>query len=88
MTSQSVAAEGITSGQWAAALDVIQRLPSDASVLLVCHVNPDGDAIGSMLGVGLGLRGLGFQRIQATFPGPMEVPEPFQIGRASCRERV
>jgi phosphoesterase RecJ-like protein len=78
VTSQSVAAEGITSGQWAAALDVIQRLPSDASVLLVCHVNPDGDAIGSMLGVGLGLRGLGFQRIQATFPGPMEVPEPFQ----------
>jgi len=25
-------------------------------VLLACHVNPDGDALGSMLGVALGLR--------------------------------
>jgi phosphoesterase RecJ-like protein len=58
-------------------VDAVQKLPLDASVLLVCHVNPDGDALGSMLGVGLGLRSLGFRRLQATFPGPMEVPEPF-----------
>ena len=53
-------------------------LPADARVLLVCHVNPDGDALGSMLGFGLGLRRLGVRRLQATFPGPPEVPEPFQ----------
>lgn len=69
--------EGLSAGEWSAAVDAVQKLPLDASVLLVCHVNPDGDAIGSMLGVGLGLRSLGFRRLQATFPGPMEVPEPF-----------
>ena len=47
-------------------------------VLLICHVNPDGDALGSMLGFGLGLRRLGVRRLQATFPGPPEVPEPFR----------
>jgi bifunctional oligoribonuclease and PAP phosphatase NrnA len=69
--------EGLSAGEWSAAVDAVQKLPLDASVLLVCHVNPDGDAIGSMLGVGLGLQSLGFRRLQATFPGPMEVPEPF-----------
>lgn len=63
--------------EWSAAVDAVQKLPLDAAVLLVCHVNPDGDALGSMLGVGLGLRSLGFRQVQATFPGPLEVPEPF-----------
>jgi phosphoesterase RecJ-like protein len=40
-------------------------------------VNPDGDALGSMLGFGLGLRRLDVQQLQATFPGEFEVPEPF-----------
>jgi phosphoesterase RecJ-like protein len=55
----------------------IAGLPRDAVVLLVCHVNPDGDALGSMLGFGLGLRQLGFSRICATFPEPFEVPSVF-----------
>jgi phosphoesterase RecJ-like protein len=46
-------------------------------VLLICHVNPDGDALGSMLGFGLGLRRMGVSQVQATFPGEFEVPEPF-----------
>ena len=46
-------------------------------MLLICHVNPDGDALGSMLGFALGLRRLGVQHLQATFPGEFEVPEPF-----------
>jgi phosphoesterase RecJ-like protein len=50
----------------------------DARVLLICHVNPDGDALGTMLGFAHGLRRLGFQRIQATFPGPPVVPPPFR----------
>jgi phosphoesterase RecJ-like protein len=57
-------------------------LPVDASVLLICHVNPDGDALGSMLGFGLGLRriapSLGIARLAATFPGPLELPPPFR----------
>jgi phosphoesterase RecJ-like protein len=45
-------------------------------VLLVCHVNPDGDALGSMLGCGLGLSRLGLP-VQATFPAPFELAPPF-----------
>jgi phosphoesterase RecJ-like protein len=69
---------GPTEQEWAAAVAAITALPADASILLICHVNPDGDALGSMLGFGQGLRRLGFERLAATFPGPPEVPEPFQ----------
>ncbi len=55
----------------------VRALPRDASVLLACHVNPDGDALGSMLGFGLGLRRLGFTRVVASFPEPFEVPPVF-----------
>jgi phosphoesterase RecJ-like protein len=41
---------------WAAVVGFIQRA---AHILLICHVSPDGDAIGSLLGLGLGLRALG-----------------------------
>jgi phosphoesterase RecJ-like protein len=77
VSASRAVADGIRAADWDTAVGTIQRLSRDASVLLVCHVNPDGDAIGSMLGVGLGLRVLGFERVQATFPGPHEVPEPF-----------
>lgn len=69
---------GVRSADWQAAVAAVRRVPYDAPVLLACHVNPDGDAIGSMLAVGLGLRALGHQRVQATFPGPLELPEPYQ----------
>ncbi len=45
--------------------------------LLVCHVNPDGDALGSMLGCALALRRLG-RPAQATVPGEQELPEVFR----------
>jgi phosphoesterase RecJ-like protein len=63
---------------WAAAVEAVRGLPPDGKVLLVCHINPDGDALGSMLGFGLGLRRLGVHHLQATFPGRPEVPEPFR----------
>ncbi|TDC70830.1 bifunctional oligoribonuclease/PAP phosphatase NrnA [Micromonospora sp. KC606] len=69
---------GPTEADWAAAVAAVRRLPTGARVLLVCHVNPDGDALGSMLGFGLGLRRLGVRQLQATFPGPPEVPEPLR----------
>ncbi|WP_435795423.1 DHH family phosphoesterase [Micromonospora taraxaci] len=65
-----------TEADWAAAEALLRDLPVDARVLLICHVNPDGDALGSMLGFALGLRQLGVREVQATFPGPPEVPEP------------
>jgi phosphoesterase RecJ-like protein len=67
-----------TDEDWAAAVSAVSQLSADGRVLLVCHVNPDGDALGSMLGFGLGLRRLGVRQLQATFPGRPEVPEPFQ----------
>jgi phosphoesterase RecJ-like protein len=62
-----------------AAADAVIGADRDAPVLLVCHVNPDGDALGSMLAFGLGLRKLGFTAVQATFPEPFEVAEPFRF---------
>lgn len=38
----------------------IQRLKSVKRILIVSHANPDGDAIGSTLALGMGLRQLGF----------------------------
>ncbi|MEV4511307.1 bifunctional oligoribonuclease/PAP phosphatase NrnA [Dactylosporangium sp. NPDC049525] len=65
-------------GEWDAAVSALRGLPPGARVLLVCHVNPDGDALGSMLGFALGLRRFAPSLvIEATFPGPMVVPSPF-----------
>jgi phosphoesterase RecJ-like protein len=69
---------GPTEADWAAAVAAVRDLPAGGRVLLICHVNPDGDALGSMLGFALGLRRLGIRELQATFPGPPEVPEPFR----------
>ncbi|WP_431977567.1 DHH family phosphoesterase [Micromonospora haikouensis] len=80
MTDPAAGAAGTGPGEadWAAAVAAVRDLPADAQVQLVCHVNPDGDALGSMLGFGLGLRQLGVRQLRATFPGPPEVPEPFR----------
>ncbi len=40
---------------------VAQLVRRSRIALLICHVSPDGDAIGSLLGLGLGLRYLGKQ---------------------------
>ncbi|MDG4829669.1 bifunctional oligoribonuclease/PAP phosphatase NrnA [Solwaraspora sp. WMMD1047] len=71
-------ATGPTEAEWAAAVAAVRDLPPDRRVLLICHVNPDGDALGSMLGFALGLRRLGYRAVQATFPGRPELPEAFQ----------
>ncbi|MCP2324861.1 phosphoesterase RecJ-like protein [Hamadaea flava] len=68
----------ITEDQWAAATGALRTaVAAGDPILLVCHVNPDGDALGSMLAVGQALRKLGATRLQATFPGPQDLPEPF-----------
>jgi phosphoesterase RecJ-like protein len=69
---------GITDAEWAAAAEAVRGLAPGDEVQLICHVNPDGDALGSMLGFALGLRKLGAGRLRATFPGPFELPEPYR----------
>jgi phosphoesterase RecJ-like protein len=71
-------AAGPTDSDWAAAVSAVRDVSPAGRVLLICHINPDGDALGSMLGFALGLRRLGLRRVQATFPGRPEVPEPFR----------
>ena len=78
MTEAVTVSEGApTAAEFSAAVAAIRELAPTGRVLLICHVNPDGDALGSMLGFGLGLRRLGVPRLQATFPGPFEIPDPF-----------
>jgi len=69
---------GISEEQWATAAGALHTaVAADSSILLVCHVNPDGDALGSMLAVGQALTALGATRVRATFPGPLVLPAPF-----------
>jgi bifunctional oligoribonuclease and PAP phosphatase NrnA len=67
-------AVGPAERDWAAAVAAIEAVPPSGRVLLLCHVNPDGDALGSMLGFGLGLQRLGGRSIQAAFPGSQDLP--------------
>ncbi|MEU4156656.1 bifunctional oligoribonuclease/PAP phosphatase NrnA [Actinoplanes sp. NPDC026670] len=70
--------EGPSADQWAAAVAAVRAAGPGDEIQLICHVSPDGDALGSMLGFGLGLRRLGFTRVRATFPGDFVVPTPYQ----------
>lgn len=56
-------------------LDTVAGLLAGADeVALVCHVAPDGDALGSMLGLGAALRGLGKHVVASWGSEPFEVP--------------
>src|SRR3954454_13128640 len=48
----------ITAAEWSSALEVVRAADS---VVLMCHVGPDGDALGSMLGLGLALHRRGVE---------------------------
>lgn len=55
-------------------VDIADRLRAANSVLLVAHVNPDADALGSTLATAVALESLGVD-VQVTFPDdPFEVP--------------
>ena len=55
---------------------VVERSPRPESLLLLGHVSPDGDALGSALGVGLALARLpGDRRVEVSFgDDPFVVP--------------
>lgn len=58
-------------GDWQAAIEAID---SPGELLLVCHLNPDGDALGSALALGLALRSRGRQ-LAVSFSGPLRLPD-------------
>ena len=53
MTASVAAGSGPGERDWAAA---VALLSGAEEVVLACHVGPDGDALGSMLGFGAALR--------------------------------
>lgn len=62
--------------EWDEAVDALR---SAERALLVCHVNPDGDALGALLGAGLGLRKLG-AAVEATWDAPVvELPFAYRF---------
>lgn len=64
-----------TSLDWGRAVSLIERAGAEGGLItLACHVSPDGDALGSMLGFALGLRQRGI-RCAASFGEPSTVPE-------------
>ena len=58
-----------------AAVDLLEGAPE---VALACHVNPDGDALGSMIALHLMLRDRGVETI-ASFPDPFVVAPRYRI---------
>ncbi len=67
------ARNGLRADPWRAAVELIQQADR---VLLICHVSPDGDAIGSLLGLGMGLRALDKQ---TTLACESPVPSKFNF---------
>lgn len=59
---------------WTAA---VALLSSNTDVTLVCHVGPDGDALGSMLALGLALRSRGCTVRASWGSQPFEVPTAY-----------
>ncbi|MFN2626911.1 MAG: bifunctional oligoribonuclease/PAP phosphatase NrnA [Mycobacteriales bacterium] len=66
----------IDDAAWHRAAEAIE---SAESIALACHVGPDGDALGSMLALGLGLRGLGKAVVASWGSEPFEVPAMYSF---------
>ena len=59
---------------WAGAIDLLR---THDEVTLVCHVSPDGDALGSMLALGIALRDAGTKVTASWGSEPFEVPDSY-----------
>lgn len=57
---------------------VVTALESADKLVLACHIGPDGDALGSMLGLGMAARAAGKQ-VVASFGTPFVVPETYRF---------
>lgn len=56
--------------------DAVRALADASSAALACHVNPDGDALGSLLGAALGLAALD-KKVYASWDGGPELPSGY-----------
>lgn len=90
MTSQPawpVAAENMLAGQMDAVSTVWSLIQRAQRLLLVAHINPDGDTIGSTLGLAWALRGIGKECTLAC-AGPMPAYLGFLPGYADFRSDI
>ncbi len=62
----------------ASTTEAVALLQAHDEVVLACHVNPDGDALGSMLALGLALRERGTKVVASWGSEPFEVPTPYR----------
>ena len=58
-------------------IQAVQLLTSHAEVALACHVGPDGDALGSMLALGIALRSRGAEVKASWGSQPFQVPAAY-----------
>lgn len=65
------AAFAVPESDWNAAVNL---LSGASEAYLVCHVSPDGDALGSALAAGLGLRAIGIRTHVSVGEDPLVVP--------------
>jgi phosphoesterase RecJ-like protein len=57
--------------------EAASALKGSDSVALACHVNPDGDAIGALLGLSLALTNLGKKTLASWGDSPVKVPAAY-----------
>ncbi|MDQ3985840.1 MAG: bifunctional oligoribonuclease/PAP phosphatase NrnA [Actinomycetota bacterium] len=58
---------------------VVEALRSAEEVVIACHINPDGDALGSLLGASAGLEQLGKKTYASWGTQPVEVPFAYRF---------
>lgn len=65
----------MTEGRFDRAADMLK---SSKTITIACHVNPDGDALGSVLAAALGLKKMG-KAVAATWDGGPDVPPGYEF---------
>lgn len=58
--------------------DAAEAIRNASQLVLTCHVHPDGDALGSMVGFAHAARAAG-KDVVATFSGPLDIPEAYRF---------
>ena len=57
---------------------IVENLRRADAVGLACHVKPDGDALGALLGASLGLSRLGIETYPSWDASPVKLPPPYE----------
>jgi phosphoesterase RecJ-like protein len=74
VTAQAAATRPYPDPQWD---EAVQLLAGARQVVLACHVGPDGDALGSMIALGVALRRRGTRVLASWGSEPFEVPHAY-----------